>query len=281
LPPGTNLKNGTFVITSELGRGGFGEVYLARQPRMNRDVAIKVLLPRVAESPEVVARFEREAFAAASLSHPNVVAVFDFDFDGQVGVWFLAMQYVPGGQSLDDRLGPLMELNETAHIVTAVAGALDAAHSHGIIHRDVKPGNVLLDGDRPLLTDFGIAHLGALASITALGVAVGTPAYMSPEQAMGKQVVPQSDQYSLAIVTYEMLAGRTPFLGDPLELVQQQVQATPPSLATFNSNVNAAARAAITLALSKNPSERYESCGAFARALLAASGAATPVPRLY
>jgi serine/threonine-protein kinase len=280
LTPGTKLKNGTFVVAQELGRGGFGEVYLAKQPRMNRDVAIKVLLPRVAENGEIVARFEREAFAAASLSHPNVLSVFDFDFDGEVGVWFLAMQYVPGGRSLDDILGQPIELAEVARIITAVASGLDAAHNRGIVHRDVKPGNVLLDEDRPLLTDFGIAHLGSMAAITAMGVAVGTPAYMSPEQAMGKPVVPASDQYSLAIMTYEMLAGRPPFLGDALSLVQQQVQAAPPSLANFNPKVNAAARAAITLALSKTPEERYESCSAFARALTNAAAMAPPTPRV-
>ena len=279
LAPGTRLKNGTFVIAEQLGQGGFGEVYLAKQPRMNRDVAIKVLLPRVAENAEMVARFEREAFAAASLSHPNVLAVFDFDFDGEVGVWFLAMQYVPGGHSLDELLGQPMELAEAARIVSAVASGLDAAHARGVVHRDVKPGNVLLDEGRPLLTDFGIAHLGSMAGITALGMAVGTPAYMSPEQAMGKTVVPASDQYSLAIVTYEMLAGRPPFLGDPLSLVQQQVQAAPPSLTNFNPRVNAAARAAITLALSKAPEERYESCSAFAQALSNAAAIATPTPR--
>jgi len=201
LAPGTQLKHGTFVITSELGKGGFGEVYLARQPRMDRDCAIKVLLPRVADNPDIVARFQREALAAASISHPNVLPVYDFDYDDDAGVWFLAMQYVRGGKTLKDRMTGPLDLVQTARIIYQVAGVLDEAHSRDIIHRDVKPANVLMDGDRPLLTDFGIAHLGTMTGLTATGMAIGTPTYMSPEQAMGKPVGPKADQYALAVMS--------------------------------------------------------------------------------
>src|SRR5579871_796243 len=272
LSPGTQLKRGTFIIASELGRGGFGEVYVARQPRMDRDVAIKVLLPRVADDPRAVERFQREALAAGALLHPNVLPVFDFDFDEDAGVWYLAMQYVPGGRTLGSNVQLSREVAEVGRLVEAVGGALDAAHGRGIVHRDIKPANVLLDGDRPLLTDFGIAHLGDMTAMTSVGMAIGTPAYMSPEQAMGRPVGPQSDQYSLAIVAYELLAGRPPFVGDLLSIVAQQVNAPPPPLRELNPRVGADTQAVIERALRKAPTERYSSCSEFASALLASAG---------
>src|SRR6266511_841593 len=129
LQAGTGLKRGTFIIVSLLGRDGFGEVYLARQPRMDREVAIKVLSPAVSDDPEVVHRFEREALAAASLLHPNVLPVFDFDFDEDAGTYFLAMQYVPGGRTLKDRMGVQLDVATAAQFTRDVASALDAAHA--------------------------------------------------------------------------------------------------------------------------------------------------------
>jgi serine/threonine-protein kinase len=276
LEPGTQLKRGTFEIVSLLGQGGFGEVYLARQSRVDRDVAIKVLLPHVSANEDMVTRFQREALAAANLLHPNVLTVFDFDFEEPLGVWFLALQYVPGGRTLRNIMTGPIAVSETARYIEAIGSALDAAHSRGITHRDVKPENVLLHGERPLLTDFGIAHLGTMSGMTATGMAIGTPAYMSPEQALGRPIGPGSDQYALAVIAYEMLAGRPPFLGDPVSLMVQHANATPPPLASLNSSVSAAARAAVLLALSKNPSERFTSCTEFARAILTASlGAST------
>ncbi len=272
LRAGASLKNGTFVVASILGRGGFGEVYLARQPRMDRDIAIKVLSPSVAEEADVVRRFEREALAAGSLLHPNVLPVFDFDFDEESGVWFLAMQYIPGGRTLQSLLGKPIDPVEVARIITAVASALDAAHERGIIHRDVKPANVLMDGNRPMLTDFGIAHLGSMTGITARGMAIGTPAYISPEQGMGKMVGPQADQYSLAVMTYHMLAGRPPFTGDSLSLVMQHVSNPPPALTTLNPDLPAGIGGVVAKALSKAPEERYTTCADFAAALSAAAG---------
>ena len=271
LTPGTTLKHGTFEIVSHLGRGGFGEVYLARQTRVERDVAIKVLLPHVSENADVVTRFQREALAAATLMHPNVLTVFDFDFDEDARAWFLAMQFVPGGRTLRNLMGSPLSLGEVLPVVEGIAGALDAAHARGIVHRDVKPENVLLDGQRPLLADFGIAHLATMSGMTATGFAVGTPAYMSPEQAAGKPVNHKSDQYALSVIVYEMLAGRPPFVGDPVSLILQHANAVPPPLASFNPRVGAAARAAVLLAMSKNPDDRYESCLELVHELRAAS----------
>lgn len=270
LRQGTPLKHGTFVIVSLLGRGGFGEVYLARQPRMDREVAVKVLAASVGEDPEVLRRFEREALAAGSLLHPNVLPVFDFDFDEEAGIWFLAMQYVPGGRTLKDLLGGPVDLGEAARILALIAGALDEAHAKGIVHRDVKPANVLLDDDRPILTDFGIAHLGSLTGLTATGTAIGTPAYLSPEQGLGRLVGPRSDQYSLAVMAFEMVAGRLPFTGDSVSLVVQHANTPPPAVTSFNPMVPEAAASVIARGMSKNPDDRYASCSDFARALLAA-----------
>ncbi len=266
LKEGTPLKRGTFVIASLLGRGGFGEVYLARQPRMDRDVAIKVLNPHLSDDAGVVERFQREALAAASLRHPHVLPVFDFDFDEEAGVWFLAMQYIPGGRTLKERLGAPMAPEEVVRLLAGVAGALDAAHARGIVHRDVKPANVLMDGEHPELADFGIAHLGDLTGITATGMAIGTPIYMSPEQAMGKAVGPAADQYSLAVMAFEMLAGRPPFLGDSMALVMQHVNAVPPTVSAYNPAA-ATAAAAVARALSKNPAERFPTCVEFVQAI--------------
>jgi len=267
LKDGTPLKRGTFVVASMLGRGGFGEVYLARQPRMDRDVAIKVLNPNLSDDAGVVERFQREALAAASLRHPNVLPVFDFDLDEDAGVWFLAMQYIPGGRTLKERLGAPMPPEEVARFLAGVAGALDAAHARGIVHRDVKPANVLMDGDHPQLADFGIAHLGDLTGITATGMAIGTPVYMSPEQAMGKPVGPAADQYSLAVMAFEMLAGRPPFLGDSMSLVMQHVNAVPPAVSEYNASA-AVAAAAVARGLSKNPADRFPTCVEFIQAIV-------------
>lgn len=277
LREGTSLKHDTFIIIRQLGRGGKGEVYLARQPRMGRDVAIKVLSGMAAQDPQALARFQREALAAASLSHPNVLAVHDFDFDDGAGAWFLAMQYIPGGHSLAQRLGKALELEEVTRIVAGVADALDAAHARGIVHRDVKPDNILLDGERPLLSDFGIAHLASMEGITAAGYSVGTPLYMSPEQWSGKPVGAQSDQYSLAIVAYELLAGRAPFDGEPVALAVHHLKTPPPRLRATNPSIPAAVEAVLLKAMSKQPEARFRSCGEFAGALAAATAVTEPL----
>lgn len=266
---GTSLKRGTFVIVELVGKGGFGEVYLAHQPRMARDVAIKVLLPHLAGDKGTVRRFRTEALAAGSLTHPNVLPVFDFDLDEETGIWFLAMQYVPGGRTLRAILRQQLPVQQATSITTALAGALDAAHGRGIVHRDVKPENILLDGDRPLLADFGIAHL-AMAGLTSTGLPLGSPLYVSPEQVSGTQPVAKSDQYSLAVVAYEMLAGRPPFVGDIHHVLYQHVEALPPPITAFDPTVSEAVQAPVLRALSKRPEDRFPSCREFGEALLRA-----------
>ncbi len=263
LQTGTKLKHGTFEIVSLLGSGGFGEVYLGRQARVERDVAIKVLHPHIGANADMVVRFQREAFAAANLMHPNVLTVFDFDYDEDAGAWFLAMQYVPGGRTLREVLGVPRSVAEAVYYIEGVASALDAAHARGIIHRDVKPENVMLDGNRALLTDFGIAHLTTMSSMTAIGLTIGTPAYMSPEQAMGRTIGARSDQYALGVMIYEMLAGRLPFIGEPVSLMIQHTSSEPPPLEGFNPEIVPSARAAVARAMSKNPEDRFPSCTAF------------------
>jgi tRNA A-37 threonylcarbamoyl transferase component Bud32 len=270
LQPGDALQRGTFVIVSEIGRGGYGAVYRAHQARLERDVAIKVLHPQHDDKDDTVVRFRREALATASLSHPNVLPVFDFDFDQELGLWFLVMQYVPGGRSLEDVPTPL-EPFKAAQLIGGIAGALDAAHLHGIIHRDVKPANVLLDGERPLLTDFGIAYLGTVTAITGIGVAIGTPAFMSPEQALGREVVPQSDQYALGVMAYSLLLGRLPFEGAAPALLYQHVHEPVPPLDTVDPRFPAPLAAAVRRAMSNAPEERFPSCTEFANALALAS----------
>jgi serine/threonine-protein kinase len=226
-----------------------------------------VLLPEHSQDEGMVHRFEREALAAGSLLHPNILPVFDFDFDDQHSVYFLAMQYVPGGQTLQSHVGSPMDPAELAPTLQALASALDSAHERGIIHRDVKPANVLLHGARPLLTDFGIARLGAMAGITAMGTAIGTPAYMSAEQATGNTVLPASDQYSLAVMAYELLAARLPFLGDPMKVLMQHVTSVPPNIVSINPRLPAGFADVFARALNKKAEDRFPSCTEFASAL--------------
>lgn len=272
LQPGMALQGGNFVILAKLGEGGFGAVYRARQLRLDREVAIKVLHPEHARREDIVARFRREALAAASLAHPNVLPVFDFDYDQEADLWFLAMQYVRGARSLNQVDAPL-DPGETARIIAGVASALDAAHARGIVHRDLKPANVLMDGAHPLLTDFGIAYLGTMTSITGVGLAIGTPVYMSPEQAMGRDVSPRSDQYSLAVMTYQLLVGYPPFRGDAPALLYQHVHEPAPPPDSLNQSLPAPVAGPVLRAMSKQPDDRFASCTEFALALAAATGA--------
>ena len=229
----TGRSLGRYRLDALLGQGGMAEVFRATDTKLARTVAVKVILASHARDPHFLERFLREARTVASLEHPNILPVYDFGEDG--GIPFLVMPYLPGG-TLRDRLqaGPV-PLALAAAWIAQLADALDAAHAAVVLHRDVKPANVLLGkDDRLFLADFGIAKmLESESGLTATGVVVGTPIYMAPEQAQGQPASPATDRYALAVVAYEILAGRPPFEGEnALSLMHQHVTTPPPALSS-------------------------------------------------
>ena len=235
------------------------EVYVAEDQLLNRTVAVKVLFPELAHDEAFVERFRREARAAASLNHHNIVSVYDFGEDE--GSWFIVMEYVEG-RNLRDIIraeGP-MDPAQATEMGAVVAAALAAAHAQGIIHRDVKPANVLIASDAGTVkvADFGIARAaGARQGLTMPGTVLGTATYLSPEQAQGADVDFRTDVYSLGMVLYEMLAGKPPFTGDsPVAVAYQQLSQTAPPPSTHNAGVPPALDAIVMKAMSKKPDER-------------------------
>ena len=263
---------GRYHITEQLGVGGMATVYKAFDTRLERNVAIKVLR-RDAFPPEqfdqILKRFEREAKALAKLSHPNIVKVHDFgEFEGAP---FLVMEYLPGG-TLKEKMGIPMPWQAAANLLIPVARALHYAHQRGILHRDVKPSNILLTetGD-PMLTDFGIAKIldiEEIHTLTGSGVGIGTPEYMAPEQGLGQQVDARADVYSLGIILYELITGRKPFTADtPMAVVIKQVNEALPPPRQFILSLPESVECAILKALTKQPEHRYLNMGDFAAAL--------------
>lgn len=262
-----------YELGDELGRGGWGIVYAAVHQRLRREVAIKMLPRAFAADPEVRARFEEEAQFAARLSHPHVVSVFDFlDKDGVLAIIMERMQ----ARNLAERFEAQGELQDTAcALVIAVSSALHAAHRLGRVHRDVKPENVLFDsGDVPKLSDFGVAKIIGIGSgLTRHGDLIGTPAYMSPEQARGQHVGPESDVYATAILAYELLSGRLPFPPADTAMAElyQHVHEMPIPLVETNPDVAEPLARAVMRGLAKDPAQRYESAEAFAVAIAQAA----------
>jgi serine/threonine-protein kinase len=253
--------SGRYQLTHLIARGGMAQVYRAMDRQLDRPVALKVLFPELSMDRTFVERFRREAQAAANLSHPNIVPVFDWGEDD--GSYFIVMEYVEGrplSAVLRDpqRLPPV----QIATIGAGVAAALAFAHRHGVIHRDVKPGNVLItpDGDVKV-TDFGIARaVNTEESLTQTGAVMGTAAYFSPEQAEGKGVDARSDIYSLGVVLYEMAVGRPPFTGDsPVAVASKHVRDAPVLPREANPAVPMALEAIVMMAMAKNPDDRYRS----------------------
>ena len=274
LEPGTILRN-RYEIKRRIGRGGMAEVYLAFDRRRMVQVAIKVLREDLAEDPEFLRRFTREARALAQLDHPNIVRFYSFERQGTIA--FIVMDYVEG-KTLRKRLleadGPL-PLEEVTHILRQVAAALQFAHNEGYIHRDVKPGNILIRHDgTALLSDFGIARAAETATMT-MG-AIGSPAYMSPEQIRGEELTPQSDLYSLGIVLFEMVTGRRPFTGEGgtgsgslsrlRRIEQQQLHDPPPDPRRWNPSLPEAAVRVIMRALEKHPDGRWPDAASMVKA---------------
>ena len=268
------VLGGRYRIARHLARGGMAEVYLAQDELLDRRVAVKVLFAELADDASFVERFRREARAAAGLNHPNIVSVYDFGQDD--GAYFIVMEYVEG-ETLRDIIrsrGPLPPADATG-IGADVAAALEAAHRRGIVHRDVKPGNVLIS-DRVKVADFGIARAGdPRESLTQTGAVLGTATYLAPEQAQGHAVDPRTDLYSLGVVLYEMLAGRPPFHGQtPVAVAYQHLSEAPVPPSRHNPDVPPGLDAVVLKALAKDPSRRHGSAEELRSELLAHRGPA-------
>jgi eukaryotic-like serine/threonine-protein kinase len=252
---------GRYRIERELGRGGMAKVFLGTDTVLGRTVAVKILAPQYADDDSFVQRFRREAQAAASITHPNIVSVFDTGSDD--GIHFIVMEYVEGRTLAEILAGGGRILPDRAiDIAMDVDRALEAAHARGVIHRDIKPGNIMLDprGDVKV-TDFGIARVTTTADTVAQTAAImGTAAYLSPEQAQGLPNDGRSDIYSLGCVLYEMVTGRPPFLGDsPVAVASKQVLEQPVPPSRLNPDVTPDLDAVILRTLAKNPANRYQS----------------------
>ena len=248
-----------YEIQRELAQGGMAEVYLARDQLLSRPVALKALFPEYAREPSFVERFRREAQAAANLNHPNIVAIYDWG--QEAGTYFIVMEYVEG-RSLRDliRNEAPVDPNQAAEIAAEMAAALAFAHANGVVHRDVKPGNVLLTRNGTVkVTDFGIARAGTSDGLTQTGSVMGTATYFSPEQAQGVAVDGRSDVYSLGVVLYEMVTGIAPFSGDsPVSVAYKHVREEPVPPAQRNPEVPADLYQIIMTALTKDPAQRYQ-----------------------
>ena len=272
---GTTL--GHCVIEQMLGQGGMARVYKGRQENLDRAVAIKVLPPYYAADPAFVERFKLEARAMARLSHPNIVTVHDAGEDQ--GRLYIIMEYIGGG-TLKQRMARSMPLSEITRIIREVASALTYAASMGIIHRDVKPVNVLMDtSGRAVLSDFGIAKvLATSAALTQSGAGVGTPEYMSPEQCRGGSVDARSDIYALGIMLYEMLTGHTPFEADNYTaLAHSHIYEPVPPPSQRNPRISPAVQAVVMKALEKDPAQRFQTATDMAITLEQAVAAQAPV----
>jgi len=260
-----------YALEGEIGRGGMSVVYRARDRRLNRTVAIKVLPPDLAYDPAVRTRFTREAQTSAQLSHAHIVPIYDVG--EREGIAYFVMAFVAGG-NLATLLAhePRQPIDEVRRILREIADALDYAHVRGVIHRDIKPDNILLDREtgRAVVTDFGIARaMEAGTRLTLTGVAVGTPTYMSPEQAVGEREVDgRSDIYSLGVVGYQMLTGRLPFTaGNSMALLLKHVSERPPDIAELRPDAPRALREAIERALMKAVEDRWPSAATLRDAL--------------
>ncbi len=261
-------KFGPYEITARIGEGGMAVVYKGYQKSLNRYVAIKVLRAELAQDKEFVERFRREALSVADLSHPNILHVYDAGFAD--GVYYIVMAFVDGGSLKEMILRGPVDMDYALSIAAQVADALQHAHQRGLVHRDVKPNNILISRDgRPLLTDFGIAKaVHESTGLTRTGTSIGTPEYMAPEQIQGQKVDARTDIYALGIVLYEMLTGWTPFsTTTPVATLYKQVNEPPPPLRQANINIPAWLESVVLKALEKSPQDRFQQASDFAESL--------------
>ena len=260
--------DGRYRLLSRIGSGGMADVWLAEDTHLQRRLALKVLHNRFAQDREFVERFRREAEAAAGLQHPNVVGVFDRGDVG--GTYYIAMEYLEG-RSLKELIDAGLSPEEAVRIVRQILEAARFAHRNGIVHRDFKPQNVIVNSDGNVtVTDFGIARAG-VSEITQTGSVMGTAHYLSPEQAQGLEVTPASDLYSIGVILYEALTGRVPFEADSAVAVAlKQVSQVPQRPSALNPQVSPALDAVVMRALEKDPARRYQDADAFIAALEAA-----------
>ena len=260
------VVNDRYRVERSVGRGGMAEVFLAHDLLLDRPVALKVLFPEYANDPNFVERFRREAQSAAGLTHPNIVAVYDW---GKVNnTYFIAMEFVQG-RTLASILKEKLRLTarQACDVAVDVASALGFAHENGVVHRDIKPGNILIGSTGQIkVADFGIARaLGSAVEdgLTQTGSVMGTATYLSPEQAQGSQPDPRSDIYSLGVMMYEMVAGRAPFIGDnAVGIAYQQVHGVPPALSEFVADVPREFEAIVAKCMAKSAERRYVNANA-------------------
>ena len=272
---GKNL--GKYRVVARLGRGGMAEVYKAYQAALDRYVAVKVMHSHLIEDGDFVGRFKREATAVADLRHPNVVRVYDFDVSGDL--YYMVMEYIEGPTlkaELKERSikGQIFNLPETTRIFSALASAIDYAHSRGMVHRDLKPANIMFTREgQVVLTDFGIARIMGATQYTMTGAISGTPAYMSPEQGQGERGDERSDIYSLGVILYEMVLGSVPFDADtPFAIIMKHINDPLPMPRAISPDLPDGVERVILKALSKNPDDRYQTAGEMSQALREAAG---------
>ena len=273
----SRVLNDRYEVDKPLGRGGMAQVLRGTDRVLGRTVAIKVLDQKHRNDAKFVTRFRREAQAAAGINHPNVVSVFDTGSEDSLH--YIVMEYVDG-ETLDDVLAreKVLPPERVVAIAEPVARALEAAHQKGMVHRDVKPGNIMLDRSGTVkVVDFGIARAAADDTLTQTGIVLGTAAYLSPEQAQGVAVDPRSDVYSLGCVLYQMLTGRKPFTGDSaLAIAYKHVREDPTPPSQVNPDIPPELEAVVTTAMAKDPAQRFPSGGAMQEALSAAATGEMP-----
>jgi serine/threonine-protein kinase len=271
---------GPYRIIREIARGGMAIVYLAYQPALDRQVAIKVLASQLLDDNQFTERFRREARAVARLGHPNILTIHDY---GEAeGLHFIVMEYVAGG-SLRDRMRSALPATYVSFVLDQICGALDYAHDQGVVHRDVKPGNILLKNERWLvLSDFGLAKMlqrDNVQSLTVSGMGMGTPDYAAPEQIEGLAIDRRADIYSTGIVLFEMLAGRVPFSGDsPAKQYVKHLTEIPPALHDLDPRISPALSEVVDQCLRKRPEDRFNRAGDLAVAFKRAMAVSNPTP---